>query len=136
LRLLAKDHALLSLLFVFCNCALSSLLFFLLLVYLLSSSLVYIRITLTLLLLLIYLGGFIVLLSYFWMLLPLSFLSHFPYPILVSFLFISLFRPFSASGRTFLLLDSTGLLLLFGCLLMLSMVVVVLVVDLSEGSFL
>merc|ERR1712142_16761 len=101
----------------------------------LSCSLVYISLTLTLLLLLIYLGGFIVLLSYFWMLLPLSLLSTFPYPLLVLFLFSSLFRPFFASGQTFLLLDSTGLLLLFGCLLMLSMVVVVLVVDLSKGSF-
>jgi len=126
---------LLSLLFVFSNCALSALMLFLLFVYLLSCSLVYISLTLTLLLLLIYLGGFIVLLSYFWMLLPLSLLSTFPYPLLVLFLFSSLFRPFFASGRTFLLLDSTGLLLLFGCLLMLSMVVVVLVVDLSKGSF-
>jgi len=90
---------------------------------------------LSLLFALIYLGGLIVLLSYFWMFLPVSSLS------VVTRLGALVFfaSPFSfiptVSGSIYNFLFPTSFLLWFGCLLFLAIVVVVAIVDLQEGSF-
>lgn len=83
-----------------------------------------------------YLGGLIVLVAYFWMLLPLSSFSYFGYSVLFVSIFIFAYSPSQFSGSLMMYLLASSLLLFFGCFLFLTILFVVYLVNLSEGSFL
>ena len=102
---------------------------------LLSSKLLVVSPLLALLFLLVYLGGLMVLLAYFWMFLPLCSAFSLPPVFLLSPLVFVLHWPFCASGSLSQFLVPSSLLLFFGCFLFVSLLVVVFVVNLSEGRF-
>merc|ERR1712168_516669 len=90
---------------------------------------------LSLLFLLIYLGGLMVLLAYYWMLMPSS--MCFPAPV-VFFLWVSscfLNAPSFVSGSLCFFQLSSSLLLFIGSYLFFTLLVVVYIVDLSAGRF-
>merc|ERR1712212_576599 len=90
---------------------------------------------LSLLFLLIYLGGLIVLLAYFWMFLPIE-SSFYLSPIFYFSPFLLFVHfPISVSGSLSQFLVPTSLLLFFGCFLFVALLVVVFVINLSEGRF-
>jgi len=83
-----------------------------------------------------YLGGLIVLVAYFWMLLPLGAFSFFGFYVFLFRIMIFAYSPSQFSGSLTMYLLSSSLLLFFGCFLFLTIVFVVCLVNLSEGSFL
>merc|ERR1711970_32694 len=122
-------------LLMLCSSVFSSFLLFVYVSFLLAFYLWLFSPILSLLLLLIYLGGLLVLVAYFWMLLPLT-------PLFFSFSFVFFLFPLllniqppSSSGSFSFFVIATSLLLVFGCYLFLAILVVVHLVNLSEGSF-